>query len=188
MSAVLRLENRHTGEVLIMRRVRNGNEVVLEMEGHLPPRAEGPPLHIHLAQREEGVVVSGVLSAILADKTIKMHAGESAVFAAGIRHRWWNADDQPLHLKGRAIPAGDLDRFLQAIFAITNAGSCGRMPLFYISHVMYRHRHTHRLAAIPLAVQRVLFPGLVLIGWLLGKYRGNNWPGAPASCPGAPET
>lgn len=187
MSGVLRLENRHTGEVLIMQRIRNGDEVVLELEGYLPPKGDGPPLHIHLTQREEGVVVFGVLSAVLGDTTIKVNAGKTAVFPAGMPHRWWNAEDQPLQLKGRVVPAGDLDRYLQAVFAVANAGSRGRMPLFYISHVMYRHRHTQCLAVVPLAVQRIVFPALVLIGWLLGKYRGDHWPGAPALCPGAPE-
>jgi hypothetical protein len=40
---------------------------------------------------------------------------------------------------------------------------------------------------VPLAVQRIVFPAVVFVGWLLGKYRG-NWPGAPKDCPGSPET
>jgi quercetin dioxygenase-like cupin family protein len=183
----LRLENRHTGEVLVMRRVRHDDQVVLEIEGSLPPKREGPPLHAHLMEREEGEVVSGVLSAIVGGKTIKVAAGEHAIFPVGVPHRWWNAEDQTLRAKGRVTPVIDLDRYLQAIFAVVNAGPAGRVPLFYIAHVAHRHRRTQRLATMPLAVQRIVFPVVVFVGRLLGKYRGDDWPGAPKSCPGAIE-
>jgi quercetin dioxygenase-like cupin family protein len=186
-AGALHLENRHTREVLIMRRVRRGDQVVLELEGSVPSKGEGPPLHVHLIEREEGEVVAGVLSAVVWDEAIKVRAGESTVFPAGVPHRWWNAEDQPLKTKGRVVPVADLDRFLQGIFAVANAGQAGRMPLFYVAHVMYRHRRTQRLAAIPWAVLRVMLPAIVLVGWLLGKYRGDAWPGAPQSCPGALE-
>jgi hypothetical protein len=29
-------------------------------------------------------------------------------------------------------------------------------------------------------------PVVLMIGHILGKYRGSNWPGSPESCPGAP--
>lgn len=184
---MVRLENRHTGEVLIMRRVRCGDQVVLELEGSLPPGAEGPPLHVHLKEREEGEVVSGVLSVIVGGKTDNIAAGGRPVIPAGVPHRWWNGGDQLLKTRGRVVPVVDLDRFLQAMFAAMNSGPAGRPRLFYAAHVAYRHRRTQRLATIPLVVQRILFPALVFVGWLLGKYRGDDWPGAPRSCPGAPE-
>jgi hypothetical protein len=44
----LRLENRHTGEILRMRRVHDAQgQIVLSLDGSLPPRASGPPLHVH---------------------------------------------------------------------------------------------------------------------------------------------
>lgn len=113
MAHELRLENRHTGEALRLCRVRHGNEAVLEIEGEVPPKGDGPPLHIHLIQREEGHVTAGVLSGVVGRRTVRIQAGESAVFSAGVPHRWWNAEDQPLRFKGRAVPAADLDRFLQ---------------------------------------------------------------------------
>lgn len=186
-AGALRLENRHTREVLIMRRVRHGDQVVLELEGSIPPKGEGPPLHIHVVEREEGEVVAGVLSAIVGGTAIKVRAGESAIFPAGVPHRWWNAEDQPVQLKGRIVPVVDLDRFLEAVFAVANAGQTSRMPLFYIAHVLHRHRRTQRIAVMPRALQLVVFPAVVFVGWLLGKYRGDAWPGAPKSCPGALE-
>jgi hypothetical protein len=136
------IENRHNGERLAMRRVKRGDEVWLELKGSLPPRRQGPPLHIHLAEDEEGSVRSGTLSA--------------------------------------------LDRFLQAIFEVLNAGSDGRPPLFYMAHLLLRHRHTQTLLIMPRPIQAVLFRVIVTVGTLLGRYRGDGWPGCPSRCVGAP--
>jgi hypothetical protein len=85
------------------------------------------------------------------------------------------------------IPAVDLDRYLQAVFAILNASSTGRPSVFYIAHALWRHRHTQASLVPPRFVQRILFPVVLLIGRILGKYRGESWPGSPESCTGAPE-
>jgi mannose-6-phosphate isomerase-like protein (cupin superfamily) len=184
----LQLENRHNGEILRMRRVRDADgKTILALDGSLPPRAGGPPLHIHFHQREEGIVKAGTLGAQLGTETITVPTGGTAVLPAGVVHKWWNAGDELLEFSGRAIPAGDLDRYLQAIFAVLNASPSGRPSIFYIAHVAWRHRHTQALARPPLAIQRVIFPVILFIGRILGKYRGDDWPGSPASCPGAPD-
>jgi len=187
MANWLELKNRFTGETLRMRRLRLDGEVVLEIEGGVPPRGEGPPLHVHLAQREEGVVLTGVLSGLVGNRVITVPAGQSGAFPAGVPHRWWNDGDEPLTFRGHVVPAGDLDRFLQGMFAAVNAGSAGRPSIFHMAHVLNRHRATQRMAAVPSPILAVLLPLVVFVGALVGKYRGDDWPGAPASCPGAPE-
>lgn len=185
---VLRLENRHTGEVLRLHRVRDSDgQTALVIDGSLPPRSSGPPPHIHWEQRETGTVIAGSLGARSGKETILLRAGEPAVFPAGVVHTWWNAGEDVLELSGRATPAGDLDRFLQAMFAIVNAAASGRPSIFYVAHVLWRHRRTQGIVTPPLIVQRFLFPLIVTIGRVLGKYRGVNWPGCPESCTGAPE-
>jgi hypothetical protein len=60
----LQLENRHNNETLRMRRVRDaGGQAVLTIDGSLPPRMSGPPLHVHFLQRKEIVVKAGSLGA-----------------------------------------------------------------------------------------------------------------------------
>jgi mannose-6-phosphate isomerase-like protein (cupin superfamily) len=188
MDNVLKLENRHTGEILRMYRVREANgQVILILEGSLPPHSSGPPLHVHFQEREQGHVAAGTLGAIVGNKKITVKAGEPADLPPGIPHRWWNAGDDLLEFNGRVIPAVDLDRFLQAVFAVINASPSGRPSIFYIAHVAWRHRHTQALAMPPRAIQRIVFPLILFVGGILGKYRGNSWPGSPASCTGAPE-
>jgi hypothetical protein len=188
MDDFLKIENRHTGEILRLRRMRDADgHTVLTIEGSLPPNSNGPPRHIHFQQREEGSVKAGTVGAKIGNEKIIVPAGGSAVFPAGVVHTWWNAGNDLLELSGRAIPAGDLDRYLQAMFAVLSAGSPGRPSIFYIAHVLWRHRHTQAVAVPPLPIQRIVLPVVVFIGRVLGKYRGDNWPGSPASCTGAPE-
>jgi mannose-6-phosphate isomerase-like protein (cupin superfamily) len=180
------LEYRHTGERLALRRVRRGDEVWLELKGSLPPHREGPPLHVHFAEDEEGVVRSGRLSFVVDGRQGTAGPGEATSFPRGAAHRWWNDGDEPLEFEGYARPVVDLDRYLQAIFEVANAGPEGRLPLFYLAHVALRHRHTQSVLAVPRPVQAVLFRVVVVLGTLLGRYRGENWPGCPARCLGAP--
>ena len=187
MKNLLQLENRKTGERLRIGRVRDAEgQTILTIDGSLPPRKSGPPLHVHFHQREEGVVKAGSLGAKIGKATVVVPAGGAAVFPAGVAHQWWNAGDDVLELSGRVIPAGDLDCFLQALFAVLNASPSGRPSIFYLAHVLWRHRHTNAIMVLPRAVQKIVFPLVLLIGRVLGKYRGDDWPGSPASCTGAP--
>ena len=188
MDNFLQLELRHTGELLRMRRVRDSQgQTILALDGSLPARASGPPLHIHFLEREEIDVKAGTLGAQIGTEKIIVPTGGNAVLPAGAVHKWWNAGDDLLEISGRAIPANDLDRYLQAIFAILNASPSGRPSIFYLAHIAWRHRHTQAFAMPPRAIQRVIFPLILFVGRVLGKYRGDDWPGSPASCPGAPE-
>jgi len=183
----LRLENRRTGEILRMRRTRDAEgQIVLILDGSLPTGASGPPLHLHLQEREEIVVKAGTLAVQVGTEKIVVPTGGNAVIPAGVRHRWWNAGDDLLELSGQVVPAVDLDRYLEALFAVLNASSNGRPSIFHLAHVLWRHRKTQSIMVPPPAIQRIVFPIVLFIGRMLGKYRGSTWPGAPESCTGAP--
>ena len=187
MDNCLGLENRHNGEILRIRRVRDvQGQIILLLDGSMPPRTSGPPLHVHFHEREEIIVKAGTLGAQVGKEKIVVPAGGAAVMPAGAFHRWWNAGDDLLELSGKAVPAADLDRFLQGLFAVLNASSNGRPSIFHMAHVLWRHRETQLLSVPPPAIQRIVFPVILFIGRILGKYRGTNWPGSPESCTGAP--
>jgi quercetin dioxygenase-like cupin family protein len=178
VTPTLHLHNRHTGEYLdITRGVEDGREV-LYLEGSLPPHSEGPPMHVHVDQDESGEVVSGQLSAILGGKRLTLCTGERAFFPRGVRHRWWNDGDEPLVFKGKVVPAGDFDQYLEGIFAILNASASGRPSLFHIAHLSLRHP-SQRLSPAPAWVDRILCRIIVAIGTLVGAYPATGWPGAP---------
>lgn len=188
MKNFLRLENRHSGEIVKIRRVRDTNgQVTLIIETTLPPHKIGPPCHRHLKQREESVVKKGILGIYIGNKRFIVPAGGTVVIPLGIAHHWWNAGEDIVEWSGRAVPAVDLDRYLQAIFAIVNASESGKPSVFYLAHVLWRHRHTQTVVYPPRIIQWIIYPPILLIGYILGKYRGAHWPGSPESCTGAPE-
>ena len=181
------IEVKHTGERLVLHRTRHpAGFDELHLAGSLPPHREGPPLHVHAFEDEHGEVLSGTLSATADGKTLLIAAGGSATFPKGGAHRWWNAGDEEVSFRGVATPVVDLDRFLQALFQVLNSGEAGRPPLFYLAHVLHRHRKSQTALIMPRTVQRVILPLLVGLGTLLGKYRGQTWPGCPQRCSGAP--
>lgn len=170
-----------------MRRMRDARgQIVLTLEGSLPPRAAGPPMHVHFHEHEEGIVKAGTLGAQVGKEKTIVPTGGTAVLPVGLPHRWWNAGDDLLEFNGQVAPVVDLDRYLQAVFAIFNASSNGRPSIFHFAHVLWRHRKTQLVLGPPPAIQRMMLPVLLFLGHVLGKYRGSGWPGSPESCPGAP--
>jgi len=186
MAERLVLQNKHTGERLELRRVELDGEMCLELRGSLPPRSEGPPMHIHWKEHEVGTVHAGQLTAMVDGKRIQAGPGESAELPLGLPHRWWNEGDVPLQFTGYARPVVDLDHYLQAVSEVVNAGAPNRPSLIYMAHVALRHRETQAVLLMPRPIQGLLFRMAYLIGRLTGAYRGTDWPGCPERCTGAP--
>jgi quercetin dioxygenase-like cupin family protein len=182
----LTLTNRHTGEQLQLRRVLRDGEMCLELKGTLPPNQDGPPLHIHFNEDEEGTVVAGTLAAEVDGVEVRVATGGTAKLPMGSTHRWWNGGHDTLRFEGMAKPVVDLDMYLSGAFEIMNSGPARRPPLFYIAHLAWRHRKTQTVLIAPRWIQAVLFPTVVLVGTLLGRYRGTAWPGCPDRCSPAP--
>jgi len=180
------LTNRHTGERLELRRVVQDGVHCLELKGSLPPRQDGPPLHVHYQEDEVITVVAGTLSAEVDGRELQVQKSGSARLPSGSAHRWWNAGDETLVLEGVIRPVVDLDMFFEAAFEVFNSGPANRPPLFYLAHLAWRHRKTQATLFAPLWAQRIVLPLVVLVGTILGRYRGTQWPGCPARCvPGA---
>jgi Cupin domain len=140
-----------------MRRVRDAEgQTVLNIDGSLPSRMSGPPLHVHFYQREEFFVKAGSLGVQIGNEKSIVPTGAVGLFPTGVAHTWWNAGDDLLELSGRATPAGDLDRYLQAAFAVLNSSPSSRPSVFYIAHVLWRHRHTQALVSPPRFVQVIV--------------------------------
>lgn len=185
-TATLTLVDRHTGERLELRRIVLDGQPALELRGSLPARADGPPLHVHSAEAEFGTVTAGRITGIVDGRRFEAGPGESLEFPAGSPHRWWNEGDETLEFVGYARPLMDLDRYLQAVFEVVNAGPPGRPSLVYMAHALRRHRQTQRVLIMPRPIQALVFTLAYWVGRLTGAYRGTDWPGCPDRCSGAP--
>src|SRR6476660_6862310 len=107
--------------------------VVLFLDGTLPPKADGPPLHVHFREREEGIVKAGTLGAQVGGEKIVVPTGGTAVLPAGVPHRWWNAGDDLLESSGPVARAVDRAPYVRPAFGGLNGISTGRAPIFYLA-------------------------------------------------------
>ena len=130
--------------------------------------------------------MAGTLAAEVDGVQVRIEQGGPVRLPMGSAHRWWNGGAETLQFDGFARPVIDLDRFLSAIFDVLNSGPARRPPVFYMAHLLWRHRKTQTVLIAPWWIQGVLFPTIVLIGILLGRYRGTDWPGCPDRFPAAP--
>jgi hypothetical protein len=97
-------------------------------------------------------------------------SGESVVFPPGVAHRWWNAGTTELRGTGWMMPPLNVRYFLTALFDSMKRSGGKRPGLFDVAFLLTRYRSEFAMLQIPAAVQRVLFPLLVFVGRLLGKY------------------
>jgi hypothetical protein len=135
-------------------------------------------MHVHYQQDEALTVVSGKIGyQLLGGEPKYAGPGETALFKAGEAHRFWNAGDTELHCMAWISPPGNVEYFLSAIFDSTKQNG-GRPDPFDAAYLTRRYRSEFRMMAIPSLVQSIVFPVVVVIGTMLGKYR--KYADAPA--------
>ena len=150
--------------------VRDADGERVEADGFARPGA-GPPMHVHHQQEEAARVVAGRMGYQSPGGEPKFAGpGELVVWPAGTAHRWWNAGDTELHMSGWCRPPGNVEFFLGSIFASTKATGQNRPGIFDAAFLVTKYRSEFAMLVIPTPVQRILFPILIVIGRLLGKY------------------
>lgn len=172
MSAYPRTIENGAGErITFLRRITGTAGERLEAENVVTPGA-GPPLHVHHFQEEAFTVLEGRIGYQRAGEPPHFAGpGETVVFKAGEAHRFWNAGGGNLRCTGYVEPAYNVEYFLTALFESTKRSGRGRPDLFDIAFLASRYRDEFAMVEIPMAVQRTVFPAVVAVGTLLGKYR-----------------
>ena len=148
----------------------------LEVRNAVDPGA-GPPMHVHFLQEEGLSVERGTMRyQVLDEEERKAGPGESATFAPGVAHRFWNAGDDELVCTGFARP-DNLEYFLTEMFASMRRSGGKRPGAFDGAYLSRRYRTEFRMLEVPAPVQRVLFPVIVAVGRVFGWHR--RFAGAP---------
>src|SRR5262245_39064907 len=90
--------NNGAGELLtFVRLVPTERGDRLDLEGYALPNVS-VPMHVHRRQEEGFTVLDGTMGYQLGDGPEQfLVAGQTAVFPAGVPHRWWNAGESRLH-------------------------------------------------------------------------------------------
>lgn len=132
----------------------------------------GPPMHVHHLQEEVLTVERGTMGwQRQGEQEQVATAGESARFAPGEMHRFWNAGDDELVCTGLVRPADNIEYFLTRVYASMRATGKPRPRLFDAAYLLTRYRSEFGMATPPRGVQRVLFPIVLAVGRLLGLHR-----------------
>jgi hypothetical protein len=138
----------------------------------------GPPMHVHYLQEEALTVERGTMGSQRQGEEEQIaREGETAKFAPGEMHRFWNAGDDALVCTGYARPPGNLEYFLTHIYASMRANDGKRPRLFDTAYLLTRYGSEFGMAVPPRPVQRVLFPVVLAVGRLFGLHR--RFDGAP---------
>jgi uncharacterized cupin superfamily protein len=165
------IENGAGEQITFVRRVVRAGRERVEVENVVKPGA-GPPMHVHHYQEEVLAVQQGRIAyQRLGAPTQFAGPGDTIAFGAGDAHRFWNAGEDDLRCTGHISPPDNIEFFLSAIFESTKRSGRGRPDLFDVAFLITRYRSEFGMPAIPRAVQRSLFPLLVAVGSLLGRYK-----------------
>jgi quercetin dioxygenase-like cupin family protein len=173
------IDNGAGERLTFVRRVAGQRGDRIEAESTVTSPGAGPPMHAHLHQEEGFTVLEGRIGYQRGTDAPQFASpGESVVFRMGEPHKFWNAGDGPLRFGGYIEPADNAEYFLTALFDSTKRAGGRRPDLFEAAFLTRRYRSEFVMLEIPTAVQRVVFPVLVLLGHLLGKYK--RYADAPA--------
>ena len=164
------IENGAGERLTFVRRVPEPDGNRVEGEALVSPGA-GPPMHVHYLQDEAFTVVQGRIGFQRAGHEPEFAGdGETVIFRAGDPHRFWNAGEEELRCTAYIEPAGNAEYFLAAMFASQKSNGGRRPHLIDLAFLVRRYRNEYAMLAVPLLVQRIAFPLLVLIGTMLGRY------------------
>jgi hypothetical protein len=152
------------------RRIQTPAGIRLEGENRVAPGA-GPPMHVHHFEDEALTVVQGRMGyQHLGQPPAFAQEGETVVFRAGEAHRFWNAGDGDLRCTAYIDSAGNIEYFLASLFASQRRNGGRRPSILDAAFLVWRYRSEFGMLAIPTPVQRLLFPLIVAVGTVLGRF------------------
>ena len=164
------IDNGAGERLTFLRRVQAPTGDRLEVENVVKP-GSGPPMHVHHHQEEALTVQEGRVGYQRPGEPPQFaEAGETVVFQPGEAHRFWNPGEEDLTVTGYIEPADNVEYFLTALYASQRESGGSRPDPFDAAFLARRFRSEFGMA-IPAVVQRLVFPLLVLVGRLLGRYR-----------------
>jgi uncharacterized cupin superfamily protein len=165
------IDNGAGERLTFLRRVTGRTGDRLEVENLVAPGA-GPVMHVHHQQEEGFTVLEGRLGyQRLGEPARFAGPGESLVFGVGEAHKFWNAGDGDLRCRGYIEPADNTEYFLAGIFdAQRRSGGSSRPDLFDMAFLARRYRSEFAMVEVPSLVQRMVFPLIIAVGRMLGRY------------------
>ena len=109
------IENKFGEKLVFVDQIKEPDGDKLITEGFVKPKA-GPPIHVHWKQEESLTVISGKMGTLIpGQEPVYYGPGETATFMRGTWHKFWNAGEDELHVKGWVKPANNIEYFFPFI-------------------------------------------------------------------------
>ena len=165
------IENGGSEVLTFVRVVKDGNSDYVETEGKVQPGG-GPPMHVHFKQDESFTVVKGKIGVQELGKEPEFYdEGTTRLFQRGVAHRFWNAGDDELHIKGFVKPANNIVYFLSEIYRSTKENGGKRLGTFDAAYLSARYKSEFAMYGLPPFVKHVIMPLTLFFGKLAGKHK-----------------
>jgi quercetin dioxygenase-like cupin family protein len=165
------IENGAGERLTFLRRVQGPDGERLEVENRVASRS-GPPMHIHHLQEEAITVEQGRIGYQRPGEEPRFAGtGETITFHPGEAHKFWNDGEEDLVCTGYIQPPDNIEYFLGAIYDSQRESGGARPGMLDAAFLTRRYGSEFAMTEIPPPVQRFVFPVMVAVGRLLGKYR-----------------
>jgi hypothetical protein len=100
-----------------------------------------------------------------------LQPGEEYVFAPGEPHRFWNDGNEKLLYRGTVKPSLNYEYFIKQVYTSANKAQADKPGAFDAAFLLTRYKSEFDILDIPGPVKKLVFPILLFIGRLLGKYK-----------------
>ena len=150
-------------DIRFLRAAAETDGALLELETTVPPGVKGPPLHLHLAERESFRVIDGEL-AIRAGRDWQLYqAGEGVVVEPGTPHTFANRSDHATRFVVVIEPPDPFETMIRLRL------QSRRMPLLKLAAIHHGDTATLMLAGFPVRPQRMVWNGLAGLARILRR-------------------
>ena len=170
--------NKNGETLIITKSAAETNGELTEFEGMEEPDI-GPPMHVHFKQEEKVKVVKGKMRIKTLEKEFSLTEGQEYIFAAGEAHQFWNEGDQTMHYSGHVKPSNNYEYFIKHIYLSSNEANDVKPGPFDAAFLLTKYKSEMDMLVIPKPVKLIVFPILLAIGKLTGKYK--KFDDAPAA-------
>lgn len=162
--------NKNGETITITKSAAETNGQITEFEGTDEPGI-GPPMHVHFKQEEMVRVIKGKMRVKTPMKEFSLAVGEEYVFAAGEAHQFWSEGNETLHYAGHVRPSNNYEYFIKHVYQSANEANDDKPNPFDAAFLLTKYKSEMDMLVIPKPVKLIVFPILLAIGKITGRYK-----------------
>jgi len=171
MSEETTLKLNKNGETLVIKKsAAESGGAITEFEGSDDPGI-GPPFHVHFMQEEWIQVIKGQMKVRTGDKEFVLTEGNEYTFAPGEKHKFWNDGNETLRYRGYVKPSLNYEYFIRQVYISANKANDDKPGPFDAAFLLTRYKSEFDILDIPKPVKKLVFPVLLFLGRLTGKFK-----------------